>query len=98
MKISELIKSVKEENLTKDQLENYYSELTSLSAEMELKMADIEKSEALFLNECGEETRSGADRKWRATKEGQEGITLKHNIRAIDKLRSSIKSRIYNNL
>lgn len=96
MKISDLARQIKEQSLTKDQLEAYYSDLTSLSAEMEEKMADLEKMEAIYLNECEEKSRAGAERKWQATIEGQEQITLKHNIRAIDKLRSSIKHRLYN--
>jgi hypothetical protein len=93
--ISELAKSIKEENLSKDQLEHYYTELTSLSADMELSLADLKKAEAIFLNESGEKTRAGAERIWKATEKGQEQISLTGNIRAIDKLRSSIKSRMY---
>ena len=95
MKISDVAKSIKEQNLSKDVLENYYSELTSLYTEMELKMAVLEKEEAIYLNECEEKTRSGAERIWFAGVQGQEQIDLKHNIRAIEKLMSSIKHRIY---
>ena len=98
MKISELIQKVKEHNLSREQLEQYYTELTSLSAEMELALADLEKAEAKYLNESEEKTRSGADRLWKSTPEGQEEISLKRNLRAVDKLRSSIKHRIFNQL
>lgn len=98
MDIKSLIKAVREQNLLKDQLENYYTELTALYAEMSLRIADLEKEEALYLNECGEKTRAGAERLWNATDAGQEQITLKHNLRAIEKLASSVKHRIYNYL
>jgi len=93
--IRELAQAVKEQNLSKDKLEDYHTQLSSLSAEMELNLADIEKEEAMYLNDCEEETRAGADRKWRATEKGQIEITLKRNIKALDKLRSSVKSRLY---
>lgn len=98
MQVSELAKSVKEGNLTKDQLEAYYTELVSLFAEMEIRMGEIEKAEAIYLNIIEEPTRAGAERKWYATEMGQEQITLKHNIRAVEKLASSVKHRIYNTL
>lgn len=95
MKISELAQKIRGGNLSKDQLENYYDELTGLYAQMEERMGELEKAEAIFLNESGEETRAGAERKWNATENGQEAITTKHNIRALSKLISSVKHRIY---
>ena len=95
MNIRELALAVKESKLSKDHLEDYYSQLTSLSADAELEMADIEKEEAIYLNDCAEPTRSGAERKWKATERGLKQITLKRSIKALDKLRSSIKSRLY---
>ena len=41
--LSELIISVKEHNLSKDQLENYRDQLSNLYAEMNIEMADLEK-------------------------------------------------------
>ena len=95
MTIKDLALKIKEENLTKDMLEKYNIELTSLYAEMELNLAEIEKKEAIYLNDSEEKTRNGAERKWYAMPEGQEQITLKHNIRALSKLLSSIKHRLY---
>ncbi len=94
MKISALAKAVKEKNLTRDQLEDYFTELSSLAAEMEERMGELEKKEAIYLNDCGEKTRSGAETKWNATSEGQEAITLKHNLRGLSKLISSVKHRV----
>jgi len=95
MKISELAKSIKEGNLSKQQLESYYDELTGMYAIMEERAGELEKQEAIYLNECEEKTRAGAERKWNATVLGQEAITIKHNIRALSKLISSVKHRIY---
>lgn len=92
--ISELAKAVKEQNLSRDALESYFTELSCLYAEMEVRMGTLEKEEAIFLNECGEKTRAGAETKWNATEKGQESITLKHNLRALSKLISSVKHRV----
>lgn len=98
IQLIELIKQVKEQNLTKDKLEEYSSMLDILSAELELELAEIEKQGALFLAECGEKTRAGATTKWEASEAGQKERTLKGNLRAISKLSSSVKTRIYQRL
>ncbi len=69
--ITEIMKCVKEGNLTKYQLEEYSSMLDILCAEMELALGDIEKEEAMFIANCAEKTRAGATTKWEATESGQ---------------------------
>ena len=96
--ITDIIKEVKEGNFTKDKLEEYSSMLDVLSAEYELELADVEKAEALFLADCGEKTRAGATTKWEASELGQKEILLKRQLRAISKLSSSVKTRIYQRL
>lgn len=95
MKLSELIVAVKERNLSKDMLEQYRDALANLSAQMSLEMAEIEKAEAIFLEQSEEPKAVFSQRKWAVTEKGQRQITLKHSLRAIDKLYSSIKSRLY---
>ena len=96
--IQDIITGIKESNLTKFDLENYASMLDVLQAETELVLADIEKEEAMFFANCGEKTRSGATTKWDASESGQKEIELKRNIRALSKLASSVKTRIYQKL
>ena len=98
MEIKTLINEIKESNLTKNQLEDYSSMLDILCAEYELELAEVEKSEALFLASCEEKTRAGAERKWNASELGQKEILLKRQLRAISKLASSVKTRIYQRL
>lgn len=93
--ISDIIKDVKEANLTKQQLEDYSSMLDILCAEMELELGDIEKAEAMFLANCEEKTRSGAVTKWESTESGQKEILLKRQLRAVSKLATSVKTKIY---
>jgi hypothetical protein len=98
--LKELLQVVKEQNLSKDQLERYRDELSVLFAEVHLRMAEMEKMEALFFvdvkkNNTIEITDIGIKRLWRAKKEGQELIELSHTSKAIEKLLSSLKSRLY---
>lgn len=92
--IAQVAKSLREDKLSRDQLEDLFNSLSSLYAEMEIRMGELEKEEAIFLNECGEKTRAGAEMKFNATEKGQESITLKHNLRALSKLISSVKHRV----
>lgn len=96
--IQDIISGIKEGNLTKDQLEDYSSMLDILCAEYELQLADIEKEEAMFLASCEVKTRSGAETIWSSMPAGQKEIELKRNIRAVSKLASSVKTRIYQRL
>lgn len=96
--IQDIISGIKEGNLTKDQLEDYSSMLDVLCAEMELELADVEKASAMFLANSDERSRAGAERIWNATEAGQKEIELKRNIRAVSKLASSVKTRIYQRL
>jgi hypothetical protein len=93
--LNDIIKGIKEEHLGKEQLENYSSMLDVLSAEMEIELANVEKQEAMFIANCGEKTRAGAITKWDSSELGQKEIELKRNLRAVSKLASSVKTRIY---
>ena len=96
--ITDIIKTIKEDKLDKFKLEEYSSMLDVLCAEYELELGNVEKEEALFLADCGEKTRAGATTKWEASELGQKEILLKRQLRAISKLSSSVKTRIYQRL
>ena len=100
MKLEELIIAVKEQGLTKTQLESYSDSLTSLYADMNLEMAEIEKQQALFWvakKYQGEvkATNVEVDHAWDVTDKGLRQIVLKRYIKATEKLLSSVKHRIY---
>ena len=95
MKLAELFKSIREESLSKDQLEDYHTQLSALYAEMELELAVLEKEMAIFLDLSEEKSVAGAERKWNATEKGQRMIDLKHYLRASGKMLSSLRSRLY---
>lgn len=95
--LSDLIKAVKEKNLSKDALEDYRDQMSQLFAEMQLEMAELEKSEALFMDDPIHEEFSVAERKvrWKAHPSGQRLIVLKRYCLATKELLNSLKSRLY---
>ena len=96
MKLQDLIVSVKEKNLSKDQLEDYRDQMSHLYAEMQMEMAELEKTEAIFMEDKAELT-SVAQQKiyFKATEEGQRLIVLKRYCLATKELLNSLKSRLY---
>lgn len=97
MTLTELFAKIKEEGLSKDQLEDLYTKLSAVIAEMYMEMAQLEKSEALYLDQSEEKTKAGAERKWFAQKQGQRQLELKNFIRAGETQLRSIKNRLYSN-
>lgn len=96
MKLHELIKQVKEQNLSKDQLEHYQQEMSYLYADLQLEMAELEKQEAIHMA-SKEREQSVAEMKvyWKGSKEGQRLIVLKRYSLATKTLLNSLKSRLY---
>ena len=99
-KLTELIEKVREENLTKQQLEDYHTEITYLDNLLRLEIAPLEKDEALFMNGFGDNPpidKSVAQRKvmWKATEKGQRQIELSHYLKITPKLLQSLKTRLY---
>ena len=93
------MEAVKEKNLDKTQLEEYRDDLSNLYASMHLELAGLEKEEAMFFLFAKQKEPTLTDvsvkRGWRAMPEGQRMIQLSHEVKACEKLLSSIKSRIY---
>lgn len=99
--LATLLNEVKEQNLTKTQLEAYHTDLTNLYGQMMLEVATLEKAEALYFlenkkdAEGKERTDISIKRMWRGTDKGQRLIELKSFEKAITKVLSSLKNRIY---
>ena len=53
--LKELILAVKDNKLTKTQLEEYRDAMSDLFANMQIEMAELEKTEALFMHDKGDE-------------------------------------------
>ena len=95
MKLLELFKQVKERNLSKDQLEEYRDDLSSLYAEMQLELAELRKLKALYFVEKRAKTDKETERNWEAGKEGLREIELSHYLKGTEKILSSLRSRLY---
>lgn len=95
MELKDLIIAVKEKQLSKEQIEAYRDQLSSLFAQMMMEMADLEKEEALFPQLDGQKANA---RKilWNKTPSGQRLIVLKRYCIATKEILSSLKSRLYN--
>lgn len=97
MTLLELFQTVKEKNLSKEQLEGYRDELSSMYADIQLEVADIEKEEAIFF--YGKKSPDVSDisikREWRVTHSGQRLILLSRYLKATEKILASLKSRLY---
>lgn len=110
MKLHELIEAVKEEELTKTQLEQYHTEITYLDNLYRMELAPIEKEEAKFFMsnkyynhvemdgqiETIERPDIVVKRIWKDSPQGQRQIELSHYLKVTPKLLQSIKTRLYN--
>ena len=94
-KLLDLLKEVKQENLTKTDLERLHKEFTDLHSLLHLEMAELEKKEAMFILEKPEKTAVATKNAWRGTVEGQRLIELKHYAEAVSKQLSSLKNQLY---
>lgn len=94
MTLQALIQAVKEEHLTREQLEAYGDQLSGLFAQFQMEIAELEKMEARYPME---NFKSAIERKnnWKATPAGQRLIELKRYAIATKELINSLKSRVY---
>lgn len=99
MTLLELIKAVKEKNLTKEQIEEYRDQMSSLFAEMQLELSEIEKSKAVRMEEMRIATPTDSEARlkgnWQASEKGLREITLKRYCLATKEILNSLKSRLY---
>jgi len=91
------LKAVREENLDKEQLENYFTSLSGLFSDLQIELASLEKEEAIFMAKEQEMNVSVAQRKilWKSTESGQRLIMLKRYATATSTQLRSLKTRIY---
>ena len=95
MQLKELLLAINEKRLTKQQLEVYSDDLANLYALMQLELADIRKEKALYWLSDKKESDKATERSWAVTAKGQREIELSHYCKAVEKVLSSLRSRIY---
>lgn len=96
MELAEALKKVREDNLTKTELEGYHLSLSGLLADMKLEVASLKKEKAIFM--AGKaQGESIANRKvaWEATKQGQRLLEMIGHVGATKTMLDSLKSRLY---
>lgn len=94
--LQDAIKAVREQNLTKTELEDYHAQMSELCSLMQLEMADLEKDEALYMsNRADGESAISRKISWKATQGGQRLIYLKRSASATKTMLGSIKNRLY---
>ena len=95
MKLLELFEKVKDEKLNKEQIEDFYSQMSRLRADVKMELSGIQKERAKFM--LGSPEKSVAQRKieWQGGEKGQREIELKSYISALGDHLDSLKTRIY---
>lgn len=94
---NELMVSVREQNLSKDKLEHYHSELCNLKAQFKQELATLKKEKAMFImgREQGESIASRTA-SWEATKSGLRKFDIEGYIASTTSLIEGVKARLYN--
>lgn len=95
--LHDLFLAVKENNLSKDQLEGLHKEMSEVKADKLLQLADVEKKKAVFMLQDPEKTGIAKKRAWDGSPDGLIEIDLKAQIRAITTHLKSLQSRLYSN-
>lgn len=93
--LKETLQEVKDKNLNKQQIEEYYDDLTHVYSAVCLELAEIKKLEAFYFLDHKQETDIATKRAWRVTKEGQRMLELEMFKLVIPRELSSLKNRIY---
>ena len=94
-KLLTLFQAVKEESLTKDQIESYHKELSELYALMHIELGEIKKRKGMYMLPNPELSGVAINRKWAGTNDGQREIELKSYIKATSTILSSLRSRLF---
>lgn len=99
MNLTEILAKVREDRLSRADLEMYEQKLTALYSEYMLRVATLQKAESLYFYSKEQEHPELPDvkikRAWRATDEGIELRQKEIEVKVIAKNLSSLKARIY---
>lgn len=97
--LKEALVKVRDQNLSKTELEFYFDEISILLAHLYEEAADLEKEEAMFLADRIEgESVISKKVSWKATPQGQRLIVVKRWISATKTVLGSVRNRIYSKL
>ena len=91
----QIIGKVREENLTKSQLETYHQMLCELKGDMKLRMSVVKKAKGMFMIRNPELSVAQRSINWKASELGQEEMDLVGKIGACSSNIEATKSRLY---
>ncbi len=98
-KLKDLLISVQDKALSKEQCEDYHAELTHLYSGVLMERAELRKKEALYFADKMRDNPDLSDanikRQWRVEPEGQRLLELEAYKAILPKEIDSLKSRIY---
>ena len=95
MKLLDLFRAVKEENLSKEQVEDYYSQMCRVRADVKIELAGLTKEKGMFMLHNQESSVSQRKVNWYGSEKGQREIELKSYVSACGDHLDSLKTRIY---
>lgn len=95
MDLISILEGINETVLTKTQLEDLYAKFLHLFSVTEMRLGELEKLEAIFMEAHKDETVAAGKRLFKATQDGLELITLKRQSNVLEKNLSAIRHRVY---
>ena len=100
MNLTEIFTSIREEKLGRTQLEMFEQKLAGIYADYMIEIGSLKKQRALYFLERQrpEITDISIRRQWDAIPDGQRLIELEANVKAVARMSSSVRSRIYQSL
>jgi len=93
--LRDLLTAVKDKKLSKEQIEDYYGDLTHIYSEVCMQLADLKKKEAFYFIDHKQDSDVATKRTWRVTPDGQRMIELEMYKNVIPRELASLKNRIY---
>lgn len=91
----DLLQEVKDEHLSKEQLEDYYSKLSRVRADVKIELSGLTKEKGMFMLKRQELSVSQRKVNWFGSEKGQREIELKSYVSAMGDHLNSLKVRIY---
>lgn len=97
--LASILTEIRDETLTRDRLEKYEQSLSALYATYMIRIATLKKARAMFFYAKEQEHPELPDIKirriWEAGDDGLELIQKEAEVKAVARMASSIRSRIY---
>lgn len=100
MKLLDLLQNIKDDTLSREQIEQYRDELAYLYGDMKIECAELKKKESIHYLQTKIPEKSGVTVKheWRSSEDGRRLLLLEAYVSATAKAIDSLKGRIYSKI